>query len=107
AGKRQARTRPVRDSRGATMHADDEKRGLRLMNLDNVQMRTHIGGMSDAALQTLIQVFDNAMDHESASLDAQITRKKFKLLPMNANGTGNPALLTTLDMRPDGVDTIL
>lgn len=107
---RQKRTGRInRTARGERIFesAEDEKRGLRLKNLDNQQLRTHIGGMSDAALQTLIQVFENAMDHESNTLAAEITREKFKLIPMNANGTGNPALLTTLDLRPEGVDTVL
>lgn len=103
AGGRSSRTKDTRD--------DEKPRtgGFKLSQLSSSQYRAGIGGISDAALQTLIRVFESAKDHESPSLNDAIRRDRFKLLPLISHNTNvNPALLVTLPLTHDRVkDTLV
>lgn len=82
--------------------------GFKLSQLSQSQFRAGIGGISDAALQTLIRVFETANDHESPSLNENIRRDRFKLLPLISHNTNvNPALLVTLPLTSDKISDTL
>lgn len=107
--------KPTKPSEGRSSRRSEESvseqprtAGFQLSQLSASQYRAGIGGISDAALQTLIRVFEGAKDHESPSLSEQIRRDQFKLLPLisHTNGT-NPALLVTLSLGNDRIKQTL
>ena len=73
--------------------------GLNLSALAGTQMRTSIGGISDAAMQTITSVFENAKDHETVNIPMQVRRNQFKTIPITGHMTGHdPALLISLSL---------
>ena len=71
----QSRDRDNRDNRPAQV-------GLNLSQLAGMQMRTSIGGISDAAMQTITSVFESAKDHETVNIPMQVRRNQFKTVPI-------------------------
>lgn len=87
-----------------------ESNQMNLFSIANRRVRASIGGLSDAVLQTVKTIFDDAKgETEESTIDRALRRERFNLIPLNSNITGsNPAMLITLDLRPvDNVQNIL
>lgn len=84
---------------------NDDWTGLKLGDMAQQQYRAQVGGISDAALQTMQSVFESVRDHESPTLPDAIKRNQFRLIPMNSHiSGGNPVMLVTLPL--NNVDRI-
>lgn len=93
----QSRDRDNRDNRPAQV-------GLNLSQLAGMQMRTSIGGISDAAMQTITSVFESAKDHETVNIPMQVRRNQFKTVPITGHASGqDPALLVSLSLQHDNL----
>lgn len=83
--------------------------GMSFSDLRRMSGRPNMGGVSEAALQTLIDIFEGTKKNSQAGVPEEARRENFRLVPLDSGLTGKamPALLVCLPIRaPEGVQVL-
>lgn len=89
------------DRRNDRKDREETGRNWNMGSLARASGRPRLGGVSDAALAAMIESFNQAKQFDSPSIQPEIQRSRFKVLPFTGSAAGSslPSLLVCLPIK--------